>query len=340
MNFVPQRIRDLGEEAERLQAQVYGGTPPVDPATPPPNDPGTPLPGDQPAANQAPPEPAPAPVTPSIPSSEDDLTWEQRFRTVQGKYDAEVPRLSADLRVLEAKLSAATTEIERLKALKPAEPQPPKKSLVTDKDVEAFGSDLIDVMDRKAREVAENMVDTKVSNLEAENRLLKEKLDGITANQVSDKRTAYFDKLGQEVPDFVALNVDQGFLKWLAEVDPLSGFPRQEYLNKAWAEFDARRTAVLFNAYKQTLAPAAPPTPPANQQVPSQPRQQLQRQVAPNKSTVSDTPASTASTKLWTVKEIETFYADVRRGAYQGKEAARAQVEAEIDQAVAQGRVR
>jgi hypothetical protein len=256
---------------------------------------------------------------------------------LQGKYNAEVPRLSAEVKVLQAKLDTATAEVERLRATK-AEAPKPKTPLVTDKDVEAFGSDLIDVIDRKAREVAETMVGSTVSKFEDENRKLKDQLTGVTERQVSNDRKAYFTELAHQVPDFEALNVDQGFMDWLAAVDPLSGFPRQEYLNKAWTEFDANRTAALFNAYKQLKAPApavlaAPATPQ------DQARQQLQRQVTPGKSKLADIPPG-APSKIWTTQEIERFYADVRRGVYHGKDAELAQVESEIDQAVAQGRVR
>jgi hypothetical protein len=254
-------------------------------------------------------------------------------------YDAEVPRLHADLKDLRTKFTAASTEIENLKTRKD-EAQRPKTPLVTDKDVEAFGSDLIDVIDRKAREVAESMVGTKVSELEAENRKLNEQLTGVAERQVSNDRQAYFVELARKVPDFEALNVDPGFMDWLAGVDPLSGMPRQEYLNQAWSKFDARRTAVLFDAYKQLKAPASTPTAAQQEPVVSPTKQQLQRQVAPSKSRVPDDPSSSTPSRLWTTHDIERFYADVRKGRYYGKDSERAQVESEIDQAVAQGRVR
>lgn len=335
---MPKRIQELADEAERLQAHVYGDVS-QEPVQPPPVEPGQEPVGVEPVAPQVPPAPAPVSPTPSEPSS-DDLTWEQRYRTVQGKYSAEVPRLSADLRSTQEKLAAVTAEIAQLKG-KQAEAPKPKTPLVTDKDVEAFGSDLIDVIDRKAREVAESMVDTRMGELEGENRKLKEQLSGVTERQVLNDRQAYFTELARQVPDFEALNVDQGFMDWLADVDPLSGSPRQEYLNKAWTAFDAGRTAVLFNAYKQLKVSASNvPTAPAQQEPMSQTKQQLQRQVAPSRSRVSSDPASSTPSKIWTAREIEGFYADIRRGRYYGKDAERAQVESEIDQAVAQGRVR
>jgi hypothetical protein len=316
----------LAAEAERLQTQISGGTPPneneqqLTPANAEPK-------GEQPVTEQVHPAQGLEP-TPTTPAS-DDPTWEQRFRTLQGKYSAEVPRLSADLKELRSQHAAVLSEIERLKGKKAEAPEP--KSLVTDKDVEAFGSDLIDVIDRKAREVAQSMVNSRTAELEVENRKLTEQLTGVTERQVSSERRTYFMELAKQVPDYEVLNVDQGFIGWLAEVDPLSGLTRQDYLTTAWNMFDANRTASLFNAYKQKSAPPQP--------APSQ-RQQLQRQVAPDTSKAASSTPNSEAVKVWSRDEIDQFYRDAGRGAYRGREADRARIEAEIDQAVAEGRVR
>jgi len=329
---LPKRIAELGEQADQLQAQLSGETPPQEQGQQAP-DPAPQEPqGQQPVAEQVTqPAPAPEPTTPSAPV-DGEPTWEQRYKTLYGKYQAEVPRFAADLKDTRKELAVALAEIERLKPK--AEAPKAKQPLVTDKDVEAFGSDLIDVIDRKAREVAETLVSTRVSELEAENRRLNEQLTGVTERQVSNDRRAYFADLGRLVPDYEALNVDQGFMNWLAEVDPLSGNTRQDYLATAWNAYDATRTATLFNAYKALTAP--PPTPPA-----SQTKQQLEKQVAPGTSKVSQSaPANAASARIWTTGEIAQFYHGVTQGKFYGKDAERARIEAEIDQAVAEGRVR
>lgn len=324
---LPRRISELDAEASRLQAQLSGASPQAqEPQTPPQTTQDSE--GGQPVAAQVQPATGPEPTTPSTPPS-DDQAWERRYRTIQGKYNAEVPRLTADLKDLRNQLATALTEIDRIKALK-AEASQSQQPLVTDKDVEAFGSDLIDVIDRKAREVAGNMVSTRMRELETENSRLKEQLTGVSERQVTNDRRTYFMELARMVPDYEALNVDQGFMDWLAEVDPLSGASRQDYLTSAWNAFDASRTAALFNTYKETLARPAPV---------SQPKQQLQRQVAPGTSKASSAAPTPASAKIWTVGEIEQFYHNVRRGQFHGKDAERVSIEAEIDQAVAEGRV-
>jgi hypothetical protein len=322
----PKAIAASGALADELQAKLsQPAEPPIEPAATPP---------DTPPAAEVQPAPTPTPATPIAPSADED-TWAQRFRTIQGKYNAEVPRLTGELKEVKDRLATATAEIERLLRGQQAA-DPAKTQRISEKDVEAFGVDLIDVIGRKAHEVAESMVTEKMRNLEAENQKLNDRLKGVTDRQGTSDRIAYFNELGRLVPDYEALNVDQGFMNWLAEIDPLSGFARQEYLNKAFIEFNAAHTATLFNAYKATKAPPAPapaaPTPPA--------RQQLQRQVAPDTSRVAaNTPPST-SAKIWKTSEIDDYYRDVRKGKFFGKDAEMARIGAEIDQAVAEGRVR
>jgi len=329
---LPKQVQALADEAERLQNQVAGIAPETT-EQPPTEEANAEPEGEQPVAEQA---LAPA-MEPEAPKPEattsDDETWERRYKTIQGKYNAEVPRLNADLRDLRNQLATALTEIERIKEQK-ARPTEPAQPLVTDKDVEAFGSDLIDVIDRKAREVAAQMVGTEMAELKAENQRLNDQLSGVTERQVSNDRRTYFAELARLVPDYEVLNVDEGFLGWLSEVDPLSGLARQDYLTNAWNSFDFQRTAALFNAYKQMTAP--PPTPEPAPAV----KQQLQRQVAPGTSKVSTTAPSNTTDLIWTTSEIDQFYKAVSRGDYRGNEAEQVRIEAEIDRAVAEGRIR
>lgn len=329
---LPKQVQALADEAERLQNQIAGiapaetEQPPTEEAVEPENQPEA-TQDIAPAAEQG----TPKPDT----THTDDTVWERRYKTIQGKYDAEVPRLHADLRDLRNQLTTALAQIDQLKSPQAAAPEP-SKPLVTDKDIEAFGSDLIDVIDRKAREVASQMVGTEMDALKAENQKLLDRLNGVTEHQATNDRRAYFAELARIVPDYETLNVDEGFLGWLAEVDPLSGLARQDYLTNAWNGFDVQRTAALFNAYKSLTAPPATPA-----QAPApQAKQQLQRQVAPGTSKVSTSAQAPANERVWTMADIDHFYREASKGAFRGNEAEQARIEAEIDQAVAEGRIR
>ena len=79
--------------------------------------------------------------------------FEQKYKTLRGKYDAEVPRLHQQVRDLNGKLDELAKSME-------AKPEPPTKSkekvsYVTDADRAEFGEELIDVQRRVAQEVSQ-----------------------------------------------------------------------------------------------------------------------------------------------------------------------------------------
>ena len=316
---LPKQVQAQVDEAERLEALLQQQTEaPVDP-------PKTEDVSEQP---EQPGDPAPPPPTPVETVPEE--TWQRRYKTLQGKFNAEVPRLSAQVQELTRQL--ADTQSKMADMAKRPEAKAPAKSLVTDKDIEAFGGDLVDLVKRQAQETAEQLAEERLSKLAEENDNLRTHLTGVAERQVSNDRDMYFAKLAAQVPDYEELNVDEGFLAWLEEADPLSGQARQEYLNTAFKGFDALRTAQLFNAYKATLAPS-----PASQA--KAPSRNLQRQVTPSTSKVTGPTEPQPDTRIWKQSEITSFYADVTKGLYKGNAAEQAKIEAEIDRAVAEGRV-
>lgn len=278
--------------------------------------------------------PTAAPVETPKPVEEN---WKARYQTLQGMYNADVPRLTAQLKAAQASLVALDVELKAAKqAPKPAAITAPT---VTDKDVEAFGSDLVDLIKRQSRDTiteAEAGWSVERQKLESEIADLKKQGGSVAERQAIEAREKYWNDLGNLVPTYAAVNVDERFMGWLAEVDPLSGITRQRYLENAFETFDASRTAALFAKWITdygTPAPAAPPAKTAAQQ-------QLERQVAPAGSkATTPVPSSNDDTRTWSPAEIDQFYRAGGRGEYRGREAEYNKIEASIDLAVSQGRV-
>jgi len=102
-----------------------------------------------PAPTPAPSEPAAtAPAAPAATPSEGDEKWEARYKTLHGKYNAEVPRLHSALKERDSKLNSLTEEVEALKQALAK----PKESLVKPEEVNEFGEPLVDLIRRAARE--------------------------------------------------------------------------------------------------------------------------------------------------------------------------------------------
>lgn len=322
---LPRQLQRQQEEIEQYDQDMAAAA-----ATPPEAPPPT---TETPKASdgQDTPPPVVAPVTP--PPQGDDV-WRQRYLTLEGKYKAEVPRLHSQIKELSTKLDELAARATRTET-PPAEK--PKSKRVTEKDTETFGADLLDVIKRQAEEIAADALadlQTKVGKLESENEQLKAQVTGVSTTQSQTAQEIYFGKLTASVPDWEAINVSDGFLNWLSEVDELSGATRQAFLDDAFQKLDVGRTAKLFNAYKKVLAAAAPPPPAPT-------KQEVQRQVAPGKSkTPPGPPASDASTKIWSANEIDRFYQEMRAGHYKHTPQEAARIEAEIDAAVASGRVK
>lgn len=319
---LPKAIQQQVEDADRMVA-VMNGTETVPPTETPPQDP----PQDpNPTPSDPPQDP---PVTPVSQEPKPEPKWESKYHTLKGMYDAEVPRLHAQVKDLQQQMQQLIADKAALEA-KATPPQDPAKSLITEQDKEAFGSDLIDLIERAAEAKVATIRDRE-SQLVNEINELKSQLGNVSERQVVSDKDRFLSGLGQKVSDWEALNVDPGFINWLAEVDPVYGLPRQVALNNAYEMLDVDRVAGIFNTYKAGLAPTQPPAEPKSKS--------LQSQVAPTRTRASSAPAaSDASQRIWTQSEIAEFYTEWRRGFLENDEAVR--LEKEIHAAISEGRVR
>lgn len=315
---LPRAVQQQVEEADALVAQMNGNQP-VDPETGEPivTDP---QPAPEPQPQDISPEPEPKPAV-------SEETWEQKYHTLKGKFDAEVPRLYAQVREMNGQISQLTSDLAVAKA-QPAQPVPASTpSLITEQDKEAFGSDLIDLIERatEAKLAGSRQLEAQLT---AEIAELKGKLGNVTERQVVSDKDRYENALTVAVSDWQALNVDQGFLNWLAEVDPVYGMPRQYALNSAYEALDAARTAAIFNQYKKSVAPA---------QTNSRPN--LNSQVAPTRSRTSPAPTNpNVDKRFYSQADIDAFYTEWRRGMIDEAEAV--QIEKDIHAATVEGRIR
>lgn len=329
---LPKAVQQQLEEADRIVENINGvqtgeGSSETNPANTQ-SDPNV----DQ-NLQQDPPPNDPQPVnTVSQENQQTDVPdekWAHKYHTLKGMYDAEVPRLHSQLREMQAQIQQIIAEKAALEATKTAE-KPRAESLITDEDKEAFGPDLIDLIERAT--------DSKVATLrdrEAELLAKISKLEGQLGNveerQVVSDKDRFLASLTQQVPDWEALNVNQGFLAWLQDVDPVYGIPKHVALTNAYENGDVARVANIFKTYKNTLAPAAQPQARSNQS-------ELQRQVAPTRTRSTSQPGDNQDKQMYSNGDIEKFYTDWRRGYYTDEEAA--QMEKQIHAAIAEGRVR
>jgi hypothetical protein len=314
---LPKQVQDQIDAVEAYEKQLIESQTPV--STEP--DPQQAEPNSEPApesADSKPVETKPEPTEPAVAEE----TWQQKYKTLKGMYDAEVPRLHSDIRELKSQMDKFQRAAE---APKPETKPAKAEKLVTDADVEAFGSDLIEVQRKVAREVAMEFRG-ELDAMKAENDKLREQLNA-TGNQVSE--ASFEQRLHRMVPDFQNVNVDPKWIAWLNEVDPLLRAPRLSVAQEAFNRGDAEGIAHYVGMFKKTIAPV--------EQTPSK-AEEIARQVQPNRSAASAPPASQKG-KMYTDRDIQNMFKKaVELGSKQQHEEAR-KLEAEIDAAYRDGRV-
>lgn len=318
MATLPQAVQKQVDAAEALMAEAARPTTTPEQA-PPPETPQEP----QAAAPTS--EPTPSPAPPQQP--EDD--WHQKYQVLQGKYNAEVPNLHHQVKDLKHKLDETFERMEQVTRAQEAK-QAEQKPAVDPKDVDSFGSDLVEMVQRVASSTLGGMgakLEGLLGGMQERIARLEQELSGTTKTVAITAQEAFYNNLTKAVPDWEAINADPRFLAWLGEVDPVLGASRQVALDSAHSALDARRVAGIFQAFSATLPKAA-----------SQPASKLSKQVSPNTSAAA-APSQTDK-PVMTQKEIADFYKDVSLGRYRGREAEQAKLEAAVNLAMQEGRIR
>jgi hypothetical protein len=314
---VEAQLKELEEIEKQLAAQQNPQATPEEPA-PQPAEPAEPTQNPEPVAQQ--PEAKPEkPTEPEVPEE----TWQQKYKTLKGMYDAEVPRLHADLRDLKGQVD----NLRKAAETKPAEPVKTAKveKLVTDADVQAFGEDLIEVQRKVAREVAAEFRG-ELDAMKAENEKLREQLN-TTGSQVSE--ASFEQRLYRLVPDFQKVNADERWIGWLNEVDPLLRAPRKSVAQEAFNQGDAEAVAHYIGMFKASIAPA---------EQPSDKAAELEKQIQPQRSAAT-APVSPAA-KTYTDAQVQKMFQKSVELSAKGQRDEAMKLEAEIDAAYREGRVR
>jgi hypothetical protein len=314
MPRLPKSVEKQAELADQIYQQAYG-TPQQPPEAPkaaetpsaPPADSTPPAPAD--SAPSA--EPAKAePEKPAEPSEEGDLNhWKQRAKVAEGRLTKEMPRMAQTIREMKDQIADLQTKLREAEA----KPAAPADAGVKPEEVEQYGKDFIDMVQRVAR----NATPGVDPNLQAQ---VKE----VTETQRRVARQQFFDQLGREAPQWEALNTDEGFLAYLGGLDPYTGRPRQELFDDAYEKLDAWRIANFFNSYNES-----------RRVEPESPKPSLADQVVPSANKANKPPPSK---KVWTTADVARFYDELRRGVHTQDEAAR--IEQDIFAAQKEGRLR
>jgi len=268
-------------------------------------------------------EPEPVQETKPKNTDEDPAVWKQKYKTLQGMYDKEVPHLHSEVKTL-------TKELESLKESltnKTEEVPKQEQKLVTDEDVQNFGEDLIEVQRKVAREVAAEF-ESRLEAVQSENQELRN-LVGDTENRISE--STFEARLHRLVPDFQKLDSDPNWISWLDEIDPVLRAPRRTIALQTYQSGDAEGVAYYVDMFKSSMANKE-----QDQDKPTD--RELERQIQPVRNAANATPTSQKG-RTYTNGDIQKMFQKAAMLNSSGKLEEANKLEAEIDAAYMQGRV-
>jgi len=290
-------------------------------------------------ATQAP-EPQP-PFTPPAsadhkpPPSEDENsdTWKSRYMGLQGRFTASQKTIGE----MQEQMNQLGNEVLQAQqwASRQSRPAPaPPSSYVTEKDVQDYGTDLVDFTQRAAvQAVTPHLQALEQQNVELQRRLADE------------ERSRLDMRVEAAVPNYREIDRDPRWLQWLLGIDLLSGRVRQQLLNEAIASANAPRVISFFNGFRQEEAATghSEPAPSSMRAMPvREPAIDLGSLAAPGRARpATGGDASMPSDRpTYTRAQIAQLYSAHRKGAYVGREAEWARQDADIIAAGREGRVR
>jgi len=267
--------------------------------------------------------------------------YKQQFLVLQGKYNAEVPRLHDELKATRSQIDTLTQAL----ANKPDKPEdkPSGKngahSYISPEEIEEYGSEFVDFVGRKAKEIAETESSPVIAELRSELAEMRKQLN-LTGQQVSSSAQQNFiAQLDSEVENWRVINTDQVFINWLEDIDPYSGDTRKEMLLDAFNKRNLVRVKAFFYNFQQENAAVS--TPNVQADVVDTSRLSLEDYVAPGQGKAGQQQGAPSSNKrVWTQKDINRFYKDVNQGSFKGRVADQKRIEADIVAAGREGRVR
>lgn len=337
-------IPDHVKRAAALAESYYNQPTEQVPTAPEPTAEAAPV--EQPAAEvpvvQAPPLQPAAPQADYVaPASKEDIQdseWAARYNSMRGRWEASQRTIGS----MQEQLSQLGDELMRtqqlLRGQQPQESQqqshPNNAKLITAEDEQAYGPELIDL----ARRAALETMGPEIESLRAQNDTLKKRVTDTAQGELRNKLTAL-------VPNWRTINATPEFKSWLRLPNVYTREVRQSMLNRAYAAADVPAVVEFFKDFLREGIATGQMAPAPQQEQPQAPRAAavpLETLSAPGRARPASGEFSNmpADKPIFTRAQVKTFYDNVRRGAYNGRETEKASLEQSIFAAQSDGRVR
>lgn len=221
--------------------------------------------------------------------------------TLLGKYNAEVPAFAARLADVSKALGELRAEQDKKILTLPVEH--------AKEDVETYGTDLLDVINRSAAAI----VQRELADIRGALKKQNETLDTVNRDVGAVVANSLHSYLDRELPEWRTVDVDPKFTAWLQAPHPLFGVPMSAALANARDTKDYPRVKSIFMGYLDANGPKAQP----NKGTPSPngkdtlPKVKLDTLVAPDgRRRAGAAPQEQAPEVPASPDEIKAFYRD------------------------------
>lgn len=236
-------------------------------------------------------------------SSED---WEAKYKTLQGKYNAEVPKLHRELKQYRKETDELRAKIAVLETMLQTNTATNKQDDV-DEDLAKLKEDYPEIY------TAVNKMLNKVVTQE-----VRPTVDAVKATSA---KATFYSALSSMIPDWEQINSSQSFLDWLAQPsDEIPTRSRHQLLMAAFNEGDAAGVAAFFKRFKM---------------ITNNEKSGAEKMVSPPYRKTGKTVS--ISDKIFTESEITNFYKKAAMGKIQPDR--KAELERAIKKAVLENRV-
>jgi uncharacterized phage infection (PIP) family protein YhgE len=303
MSLQAKKYQKGDEEADELIRRMQTGVVPEQPAIQPEANPDDNTPGEQDAVPvEIPAEPNVAAPVPALQDTDETsklkdqlAASEHRYRTLQGMME----KVTEDNRELRGTVRDLTEKLQAFLESQQRKAEETPKSLVTDKDEEAFGSDLVDLVRRAAKETLQSTISDIDGKLSGKVDEVSNRMNQVAQTVAETAQERFESSLAGVVADWREINLDPNFSVWL-------GTYGLKALNEAYANADVAGTAQFFTNYKLATGKQEAETPP-----PAPPSSKLEGFVAPGKTKAA---SPIPQPKTYTIADWNDAFELNRRG--------------------------
>lgn len=297
MSGLPKQVEENANLAEELHGRMY-----ADPQAEAPKE----------EEQEEPVEETPEEEEEKPKGDEEEETYRKRFESLQGKYNAEVPRLHGELKQLKEMVFQRLGDVT-----KPAEPKPEAKANPyqekIDKYREEYGDDLLEMARTLARIEVEERLGDKL-------KPVQEQVASVEETQIKAAQSNFMGHLDTNVKgDWKTLiyGNNEASAQFLSSPDPSGLYTMAELIDAYSENWDAEKLVKLLNYHFEATAPKVEKEP----EVPVQrkPNPAKEALVAPSRQTPHNTP-EVNDKRIWTRETMAEFQRLDRQNKYSPEE--------------------